>query len=185
MSALLPTMSAAGRHVGVDHGVIRHWIKIGLLPAVEGGWRPEDVEAAHQRWTPIVRRPVVECGTVAGWRVAACRDEDGRRCAACRAAHNNASRELRREHRAEYWAERVDAPCELLADGGTYTDVLEQLEITAQAVTGQRSVDPVFAARIDAALMQGRDPSLPHGSALAWKAKCRCPECREHHSRSR
>lgn len=83
------------------------------------------------------------------------------------------------------WAERGDRLCELVASGLSYQESLLEMGVTAQATSGHRRRDPDFAASLDAALMAGRDPNLAHGTPSAWKARCRCPECRAHHDAHR
>ena len=42
-----------------------------------------------------------------------------------------------------------------------------------------RAYDPQWAIDVDQALMDGRDPNVPHGTANGYRwHKCRCPECR-------
>ena len=90
-----------------------------------------------------------------------------------------------REAGAQWWQDREGPLLAEVAEGAPYGEVLRGHGVTAQAVTGHRRRSPEFARALDAALLAGRDPELSHGSATGWRAGCRCPECREHHERSR
>ena len=71
--------------------------------------------------------------------------------------------------------------CELLAAGARYGDAGHQVGATTREVAAYRRRDPAFAARLDAALIEGRDPDVAHGTSVGWGTGCRCPDCREHH----
>lgn len=111
-------------------------------------------------------------GTTARWRY-------GCRCDDCRRAHLDAQEVLRDRKRAEAWAPVTDRLCGLLAAGGGWRASVEAVGMTVQGAAAHRRRNAVFSARVDAALMAGRDPGLPHGSTVAWRDGCRCPECRE------
>lgn len=109
----------------------------------------------------------------------------GCRCAACVAAHNEQSTEDREAARRAWWADRETPLIEAVSAGAKYREVLEDQQLTAQAVTAHRRRSQEFAAALDAALMEGRDPGVEHGTGRGWKARCRCPECREYHEAGR
>ena len=111
------------------------------------------------------------CGTVGQWR-AGCRN------AACRLAHNTETRDRRRTVS--------------LIDDGTWAAILADLragtplvfaavqhDCTPQAVHKQAQVHLDRGIELDQALLEGRDPALPHGTTRATKTGCGCPDCRD------
>lgn len=117
------------------------------------------------------------CGTATGWR-------GGGRCPRCRDAHNTQTRDMRRG-----WSQ-IDqrtwhAVLLSLRNGRTLADAAARHGLTPAALFGQARVHLERREQLDAALMHGRDPDLPHGTARAVKAGCSCPECRESRRRWR
>lgn len=55
---------------------------------------------------------------------------------------------------------------------------------TASITNYARRVDPAWGEELDAALMAGRDPNIPHGTTYSYRVRrCRCPVCRRAHHR--
>lgn len=177
MPETIASRRAAARHVGVDPTTVLRWITDGLLPPGPG-WPAELVEQVHAEWKKTARPAKWECGTPAGYRA-------GCRCVPCTEAHSDESKSDRRRARELWWAERTSELCALLAAGSlTYREACDSVEASPQAVTAWKRLDPLFAERIDAALMAGRRPG-DHGTTSEWRRGCRCPECREAHENSR
>ena len=63
-------------------------------------------------------------------------------------------------------------------DGQKFANVAHRLGLTTQKVASAIGRDPVLAAELDQALMEGRDPTIQHGRRLAYRQGCWCPECR-------
>lgn len=114
------------------------------------------------------------------WRRGA-RDDLARR------EHNRATREQRRRKALERFTPDLErAVLQALRSGVPLVEAAAQVGMTQQTLFGRARFDPAWAARLDRALMQGRDPGINHGTSYAYKAhRCRCPECREAHARSR
>ena len=85
---------------------------------------------------------------------------------------------------AERWKSLTPQFLALLASGEAYGRAVELIGESVQGVQWHRTRDSGFAKAVDAALMVGRDASLEHGGATAWRRGCRCPECREHHEQT-
>jgi DNA-binding transcriptional MerR regulator len=171
------SMRAAARIVGVSAATIRRWVNLGTLPT--GPWTQTQLKRAGQK-SASVRRGVTtaEHGTLSRYRA-------GCECDICTAAHIAETRaSLERRRRAEMNTVEPELLTRL-SRGDAYRDVLDALEITAQLVTAHRRRDEAFSARLDRALLEGRRDDLNHGTGLAWKVGCRCPECRSHHEASR
>ena len=103
----------------------------------------------------------------------------GCRCAACTAAHSTRFREDRRRHSLEVLGEHRADVLEMLAGGASFEHVEDVTGLSQQRLHGIAAWEPVWRAELDAALMAGRDPGRPHGTARAYRLGCRCPECRE------
>jgi hypothetical protein len=115
-------------------------------------------------------------GTPRGWRL-------GCRQACCRAAHNEDSKTSRRAAADEAFPPEARAQLlRRLTQGATIADALPE-GITAGMMWGRARRDPEWAQALDAALFKGRDPHLKHGTEMAYKRGCRCPECRAGRSR--
>lgn len=172
------TFAGAARVARVTPATVRGWVAKGWLPK-SGPWSVAEVRAAARRGRQRTGRgTTAEHGTASRWRA-------GCQCAACTAAHNEDTRARRAEARAQWWQDREGPLLAEVAEGAPYGEVLRGHGVTAQAITGHRRRSPEFARALDVALLAGRDPELSHGSATGWRAGCRCPECREHHERSR
>lgn len=123
------------------------------------------------------RRPVVECGTLSGWRV-------GCRCDQCRDVHN--------EHNRNYRRERSDLPeqvraevLEALAAGMSFTAIDDEIGVPQQWIYSRAALDPEWSVQVDDALMQGRMSGVEHGKESTYRLGCRCGDCREAKRQSR
>lgn len=169
------------RRSGLAEVTVRDYIRRGRIPA------PDQWGKAGPRWraTPITqwirdrgprRATTSQCGTPSGWR-------RGCGCDPCYDAHNLDTRDWRRgkaripdDIRASVLAD--------LAAGGHITEVATDHELTCARLHGQARTDPDWAAAMDAALTEGRDPTLAHGLATTYRHdRCRCPDCRDAHHR--
>lgn len=172
------TLAAAARLAGVTPMTIRVWIRKGWL-APEGGWTATQLQKAAEAGRQTRGRgSEAEHGTTSRWRA-------GCPCDACTGAHNAAERRRREDVRVEQWRKIAGGLFSLLAAGEDYGSAIAAVGVTAPAVTAHRRRSTEFAANLDAALMAGRDPLLTHGTSTAWKTRCRCPECRNHHEATR
>ncbi|WP_431881942.1 hypothetical protein [Micromonospora chalcea] len=74
----------------------------------------------------------------------------------------------------------------LIRGGATPADAAAALGISAQTIHARVRVDPTWQAKLDAALMEGRRPDVPHGTPAGYRYhRCHCPECRAaHHPKS-
>lgn len=171
------TIRAAATAVGMTAPGLRQWIKKGWLP--DGPWTAHQLHKALEKSRQTAGRgSQAEHGTTSRWRA-------GCNCDLCADAHNTEWRHHRERRRRAEWVGRDQALIDTLAGGTPYAEALAHHEVTAQAVTAHRRRDVDFAARLDAALLAGRDPGLGHGTSGAWRHGCRCPECREHHNEHR
>lgn len=173
----IDTYAQAARVTGVAAVTIKAWVDSGKLPT--GPWTEKKLLAASGAQHPRGGRPSTSVhGTVSRWR-------HGCDCDACRDAHNREIRTMREDRRTAWWADKEDALIELVARGGIYGEILEEIGISAAAVTAHRRRDQGFAERLDEGLFQGRDETLTHGTGYAWRQRCRCPECRAYHEATR
>jgi hypothetical protein len=102
------------------------------------------------------------------------------KCRSKRTPYDAAYRRRRAE--ALFPADVRAAVLEELADGLELREVCDAHNVTPQRVFAWRRFEPEWSARLDAALMAGRDPSLDHGTPRAFRhGRCRCPECRVAH----
>lgn len=170
------TRAAASVAACVTPATIRQWIAKGWLDPA-GPWSRADLTAAGRNSRQRAGRGTTAAhGTASRWMVG-CRC---RRCAEAHTAETTAAWDRRRQ--AQWDAGPADRLIAAILQAGSYRDALDAAGVSAQAVTGQRRRDPAFAARLDAALTETRDPDLAHGTNAAWHAGCRCPECREYHN---
>ncbi len=169
----LTSARAAAAEAGITAPTIENWQRKGWLPAPP--WTKHQITMAQRRSR---QRPgegsTAPHGTPARYRA-------GCPCTPCREAENAANRGLTYRRGMAHWAELGPALLDSLASGVSYQDALAAHGVTQQALTRHRHRDPDFATRLDEALMIGRDPTLPHGTNMGWKARCRCPECRAFH----
>lgn len=172
-AAKLTSARAAAAKVGITANTVENWMRKGWLP--EPPWTSHQVTMAQRR----SRQRAGEGSTAAHGTPA--RYRAGCPCDACRDGENSANRGLTYRRAMTYWAEVGPGLLGSLAGGVPYREALKAHGVTAQALTSHRHRDRDFAARLDEALMAGRDPDLDHGRNSAWKARCRCPECREFH----
>ena len=169
--------AAAARTLGVTAATIRLWVQKGWLP--QGPWTHHQLsKAATKSRQALGPGSTAEHGTTSRWRA-------GCDCDACRTAHNTDITARRNAARAATLAPILDELLERLAAGDDYGRALADLGTNGNLIGGHRRWDPDFARQLDDALMTGRDPNLRHGTASGWRARCRCPECREHHEHTR
>lgn len=72
-----------------------------------------------------------------------------------------------------------------LATGVPFGEACHERGVSAQLVWGTAHAEPRFAQQLDAALMAGRSPDIPHGRTWSYRRGCRCPECRRAHEAAR
>ena len=113
-----------------------------------------------------------ECGTAYSYRL-------GCRCQPCKTAHAAESK---------IWKRKTDAIPELhqkmileaIASGLSGKEFVEKTAYTWQKIRGIAAFDQGWSDAVDQALMEGRDPNIPHGEYRSYRwFKCRCPECLE------
>ena len=124
------------------------------------------------------RRPIAELAHRTRYRY-------GDRDRAARREHTVQTTQWRREQALAMFEPVEGGLLRALADGYPLRAAAELAGVTVQAIHGRRVWDAEWAQRVDAALMEGRDPSLRHGTEGAYGDGCRCPECREAHNLSR
>lgn len=177
-AALSHSFADVARRAGVTPATVRTWVGKGWL-AASGPWTAADVRAAAARSRQQAGRGSSAAhGTPSRWRA-------GCTCELCRAAHTEDTKAAREASRVAWWQERERPLLDALASGAPFREAVAEVGATAQAVTAHRRRSSSFAAALDDALRQGRDGAIEHGRASAWRAGCRCPECREEHERSR
>lgn len=169
------TKRAAARIAGVGATTVGGWVKRGLLPPPP--WTPDEIlDAAAVARSP--RGCAAPHGTTSRWRV-------GCSCLACTQAHNEEARGRREAGWSTPWDCAGPLLIAALAAGAPYREALQLAGVSSQALSARRRREPLFARDVDAALMAGRDPLLMHGTDGAWRARCRCPDCRRYHDLSR
>lgn len=166
----LTTIRAAAGVAGVSVATVRWWISQGWLPAKP--WSRAQVSAVAAQRAPARPRGV-EHGTAECWR-AGCTNPE------CRTAHRTEV-ELRRDTVREnvFPADARQRFLALVENGGEVSAAAEQVGVTHFVVWGRARKHEQFLAELDAALLAGRDPALPHGTAAAYRdARCKCSDCR-------
>lgn len=111
----------------------------------------------------------------------------GKRCARCRVARAPRDHEQKKKRAEDRFPSSVrTALLEQLRNGVPLREACEALKVPSQRPFGWRTYQPEWAEALDAALLEGRDPGLDHGSLRSYRRHgCRCPECREAKARSR
>ncbi|MEU5299130.1 hypothetical protein [Streptomyces umbrinus] len=94
--------------------------------------------------------------------------------------HRRRTREGRKRKRAEnFTADTREALLGLLRAGQPLVSACADLDVPVARVHAAGHGDVRWSADLDAALMEGRNPAIRHGTTYAYKVKgCRCPECR-------
>lgn len=97
-----------------------------------------------------------------------------------RAAHNRETRNYRRRLSAAIIDPYETDILRALRSGASMVDAVPA-HITAAQIYGRMRWDDEFRRRVENAQLEGRDPGIEHGTAMASRVhKCVCPECREH-----
>ncbi len=178
MAERVTSRRAAAAIAGVTPSTISQWVAKGWLATPP--WTREDLHTAS---THGVRRRSHGSAAPHG---SPSRFDAGCNCDKCTAAHyRQISEDNDTRRQAEWDAGPAEALITSVAAGVDYRQALAAAGVSSQAVTGHRKRDPAFATALDQALMAGRDPNLSHGTAEAWKMRCRCPECRTWHNAHR
>lgn len=140
-----------------------------------------------RRKRPDVNARVVAAIAVGKQRSHESRWRQGARDDRARREHNKATRDQRRRKTLERFTPDLErSVLEAIRNGVPLPQAAAEVGMTQQTLFGRARFDPAWAARVDRALMQGRDPGINHGTSHAYKAhRCRCPECREAHARTR
>lgn len=171
-SEMITSQAAAARLVDVTAPTIRTWIAKGHLPGPP--WTPAQVTRASDQQQKWGRGSAAEHGTESRWRA-------GCDCRVCADGRNERAAAARNAKREERWR-RIGPPfLDAIASGLRYSEALVEVGVTAQAVTEHRLRNEAFAKRLHEAFLAGRDDSIEHGTASAWRGGCRCTDCREHH----
>lgn len=166
-----------GRDPGLAHGTWAGWTAMCRCPECRD-YRG-DVDGDTPERPPLdqaARRPTgspLDHGTESRYSHRGCR------CDLCRKAHADYQRGNRRLARTV--DRSIIVLCGLLGTGVPYSEALDQAGISHQYVTAGRHMNPKIADVVDAALIKGRDPRIPHPSTRGWESGCRCPDCREWH----
>lgn len=175
MPDLITSYAAAARKAGVSARTISDWVTRGVLSAPP--WTRRELTAAARKRT-ATKPQSAEHGTASRWRA-------GCDCDACRDAHNRDSRDRRRAGRGDALAETWPLLLEAVAAGVPLGQACANVGLAAASLGRVLRPHPDLRAQLDAALMDGRDPDTDHGTQGAYRAGCRCPECREAKTASR
>lgn len=160
----------AARISGISANAIERRIRLGTMPP--GPWTSAQLRRLSKAENAGIR---TAHGSPERYRA-------GCDCDACRLAHDEESKNLRRERSLARIGPYRDQIIEILSSGGAYADVEQETGLTPQAINGVARFDEEWRKRVDDALMAGRRSDLAHGTPGAWAHKCRCPECRRSHS---
>jgi hypothetical protein len=106
----------------------------------------------------------------------------GCRCLACKGAHVEDSRTSRRSSRDVEFAKHAAHVLAALAFGETPESACAGTTLSAGKLYGRARWDEDWQKRMDAATTLGRLPGVPHGTEIAYKRGCRCPDCRSQRS---
>jgi hypothetical protein len=102
----------------------------------------------------------------------------GCRCLACKGAHVEHSRMSRRGSRDAEFAKHAEHVLSALASGETPESACAGTTLSAGKLYGRARWDEGWRNSLDVAMSSGRLPGVPHGTETAYKAGCRCPNCR-------
>lgn len=174
MSDRVSSQRDAAEILGVSAVAVGNWVRDGRLKP--GPWTVAELE--ELKVTTPRRQAVARHGTVARWRA-------GCRCEKCLEAHLASHRDSRKQKRIAEIHAQGQAILSDVASGMRFRDWVEKHGTSPTKIRAWRVADPVFGAKLDWAMRAGRDASLRHPSATAWREGCRCPECREWHEASR
>ena len=170
-TSTVSTVRAAAGIAGVTVATVQWWLAQKLLSAPP--WSIDELRAVADTRLPARPRGVAH-GTDECWR-AGCTHQD------CRDAHRAAIETRRDTHRESVFPPGTrQRLLTLIADGVAFDDAVDEVGVTGYVVWGRALKHPDFRAALDDALTAGRDPSLPHGTAAAYRrGKCKCPDCRD------
>jgi hypothetical protein len=170
----IATYRQAAQAINRSSSAIEAWVRTGVLTPPP--WTTNQLTKAMQRVESHGGRENITSphGTENRWRT-------GCPCDLCRAAHSNASKEQRRTASLARIAPQRKRVLDILGSGGTFEDVKKETGLAPQALHGVAKFDAEWKGELDDALTRGRRTDLDHGTHMAWKAGCRCPECREFH----
>lgn len=120
--------------------------------------------------------PPAEHGTANRWRT-------GCHCEPCTIAHNDDSRERRRQRSDEALPPRArERLLRLVRKGIPLGEATAVVDTTPQAVYARRRWDQEWADLLAKAQMRGRPRGVAHGTEAGYRHQlCRCPECRAAH----
>jgi predicted component of type VI protein secretion system len=169
---LIGSFRQAAAVTGLTPSTVREWVTTGELSpppwTVEELATVRDRHARHQR----VRGTAADHGTNR-------RFDAGCSCALCRNAHRQAV--TRAEHAAanrRFPPAARDRLLRLIVAGMLFGPAVRQLGLTPGVVWGRCQWDPDWATHLTAALDAVRPAGLPHGRQRAYRAGCRCTDCR-------
>ncbi|MER8237568.1 hypothetical protein, partial [Streptomyces sp. NPDC094049] len=105
-----------------------------------------------------------------------CRAGDGCTCADEHSARTTAAR--RRAADDRFPAAVRDDVLWRAARGATPKQAARAAGVTVERIWSYARSHPEWLARLDEALMAGRDPLLRHGREHTYRMGCHCPQCR-------